>query len=306
MRTSIILLVLLILAIPAPIHAQDPTSDCDPSAIAALYAARLTEADSIEEIREINLELSTVLGRCDFGIDGVTTESEGSRTDPVPFGEFFKFDSGRVRIVGLLNPAEVNTRSNALQEGEHVAAIYIEYLCELTDPNETCSNYDASFNGYVTPDGVIYEYDMKLYDSSLPDTYPSTEVYGGNKIEGYVYFRVPDTVSEFTVRLSVGYNRIFFQPAIVMPSEDDPVAQLTFALNGMGIECNTVLLRTEFANLECIVAEGEVTEETANTVYETTIGITGDLTFFSTILDDGTHASDFVYDDDGWRETVLR
>lgn len=98
--------------------------------------------------------------------------------------------------------------------------------------------------------------------------------------------------------------------AEILPSPSPTVDPVRGAIEGLPeVEsADLVDVRGDQVYLELIVMQGSNTSATADAVYAAVLDALGvdALAWFSVILNDGVSATDYVRDDDGWRETQLR
>lgn len=127
--------------------------------------------------------------------------SPGTRTNPIPIGEFYQIEKGKVRIVG----AEV--LPDLQSDGRQVLDLDVEYICEIEDPNKSCIGTDFYLYELLSPEGVLLESDGLLLRDN--DFY-SMEAYGKNTLRGHQYIKFPPGAAFSLVRYRAYGKHVFF------------------------------------------------------------------------------------------------
>ena len=143
---------------------------------------------------------------------GIVSTANGTRTDPIPLGQFYKFEDGRVRVLSVTDPYIPDPQSySSVPETSRVVAVEVEYVCEISNPDESCSSLDVLLSAMVSDDGTVYDNDAMVFVDAN-DHFYGQEAFGGNVLKGRIYFGIP-AVADFTVmRFYVNFSSVFFSP----------------------------------------------------------------------------------------------
>jgi len=198
---------------PSVTVAQDGDPPCDLTSITSSFSAAFASATTVEDAQQVNRMIWLALSECTVTPDNIST-AVGTRSDPVGFGQYFRFDKGLVRVVDFIDPYEWQNEDEIIfldiPEGSHLIAFEVEYICELDDPDETCLSRDADLAGVVSTDGVIIDYlEGGVYRDDI-DGFRSQEVFSGNTITGFQYMILPDGTELESVQMRLNFDRFIF------------------------------------------------------------------------------------------------
>ncbi len=200
-----------------PVRAQDggqsPCADQDiaealQTAIANLQAAQgLDVEQALSTVNAVQAQLNFLKTRCT-----VTTSADGTRTNPIPLGEYYQFDKGKVRITAIQDPYPNTEGLYGPDSGMRAIAISVEYVCEESDPNRTCSTSDAFPTSVILAGGEITDLSMIFSSQDEPPSFSGQEAFAGNTLAGVDYLAVPEGQQIEGIRLMVGFEYIYFSP----------------------------------------------------------------------------------------------
>ncbi len=218
MKRAALMVLMVLLVIPwLSVQAQDGGKGCESeqlkaaldSAIGQLQVARETNvSEALTAIMEVETQLHLLADEC----RGNQAGDFGSRVNPVPVGEYFEFGGGQVRITAVVDPADP-ADFYGLDPGMRVIAIEMEYVCQQTDPNASCSSLDAIPSDIVTPAGMVIDsqFVIQAGDQYLPE-WAGQEAFGGNTLKGYDFIVISDDQAVESIRLLINFDYVFFSP----------------------------------------------------------------------------------------------
>lgn len=209
MKYITMILTLFLIFAASPIYSQEDV-ECDPTELAAQYGALISEAETLDELDRLQSELKNTIDICqnENEREGEVATAEGTRTDPIPLGQYFQFNKGKFRIVDVVDPY-TQLQYSQLKDGHRIIAIEIEYVCESQDPNVSCEGRDMRPNAIVTEDGVVLE-SSDTSVSTAEGSYIGKEVFSGNTITGFIYRQVPEDVQIESIRHQDLFIEIYF------------------------------------------------------------------------------------------------
>jgi hypothetical protein len=223
MKRIILLACLLVLA-PLTAFAQRDTPPCSEAEIQQLAAIAAGTAQATKEdvyaLQECALALNHTIeteierlnqddpvANSNESSEGKITEAAGTRSNPVPLGEYVLTDKGRFRIVNVLSPYAPKSFSN-VPNGFYVIALEVEYICENNNVDESCTGFDILVNGTIMPDGTVIDtMDVIVTDDPW---FPTMEAFPGNTLTGNLYISAPGDQTPESVRFYVDFDEVYF------------------------------------------------------------------------------------------------
>ena len=210
------IVLLLVAGLAWPVLAQDGGDDdlqCEDSDIAAAIddaiaqlegAKALDSSAALDEIARVRADLNALDTSCR------AIAVEGTHTNPIPLGTWYEVNTGKFRIVGVLDPYEPKSDSTReLPEGHRYVAIQMEYICDPPDPNDSCVGWDINVDSIVAADGSVQDGDTYFYEA--PD-FEETEAFGGSILEGNLYVELPIEVEIAQIRIggeALDYDEVY-------------------------------------------------------------------------------------------------
>jgi len=180
------------------------------AAIADLQGAQGLESEAaLEQIAQVRVDLDELDKACHALPAGSMTTAEGNRTDPIPLGQYFEFDTGIVRIAAVEDPFTSDSLIG-LEDGQRAIAISLEYECQIEDPNESCKALDVIVTDAVLTDGKITDQSFLLVIGDPNPAWVTQEAFGGNTLAGVMYVAVPEEVEIDSIRMLIGFDHIYF------------------------------------------------------------------------------------------------
>lgn len=192
-RVLLVTALLITLLVPSLAHAQDGgelrCSEEDfqagiQEAVAGLQEAEgMTGTEALNQVDQIAASLKLLSYQCRN-----VSDAQGTRSNPIPLGEYYEFEGGLIRIVSIFDPYEPQGTAYSLEDGNRIIAVELEYVCKIDNPDESCDGEDLGLSASVTREGVVTGYS---YTYSGENYFNDMEVFAGNTIKGNKYFQLP-------------------------------------------------------------------------------------------------------------------
>jgi hypothetical protein len=217
MRRLLIAIFILALALPGWAQAQgggeprcseEEINGAIEAAQTALAAAQ--GADALTVALKVSQDLTQLYARC-RPVQGEIATATGTRTDPIPLGQYYEFNKGLARIVAVEDPYSYPGNLYGLDEGMRPVSLTLEYVCQENDPNKSCDTSDFFAGDVVLVGGVVVDREFLMSREDLQPPW-SGEVFAGNTLAGVDYLAVPQDAQIEAFRMFVSFDRIYFSP----------------------------------------------------------------------------------------------
>jgi len=213
-RVLLVTALLITLLVPSLAYAQDGgelrCSEEDlqagiQEALAGLQEAEgMTATEALNQVDQIAASLNLLSYQCRN-----VSAAQGTRSNPIPFGEYYEFEGGLIRITSIIDPYEPQKTAYSLEDGNRIIAVELEYVCRIDNPDESCDGEDLGLGASVTREGVVTGFS---YTYSGENYFNDMEVFSGNTIKGNKYFQLPIGQEFSILRFHNGfsYDEIYF------------------------------------------------------------------------------------------------